>query len=79
MAKMTTDEFSALRKKIGLSMNEAAAVLGISVDTMRIYEGKKKRSRNMGPHPIAVNFLKAIESDPDFVPPHWPARLLEGE
>lgn len=72
---MTSDEFSKLRESIGLSLNEAAIVLGISVDTMRIYEGKKKRKNNMGPHPAAVSYLEAIASDPEFIPPRWPERL----
>lgn len=75
--KMTHDEFSQLRESLGLTLNEGAAVLGIGIDTMRIYEGKKKRKKNMGPHPIAVKYFQAIQSDPDFIPPDWPDRLLE--
>ena len=75
--KISCDDFRTLRSSLGLTLNEGAAVLGISIDTMRIYEGKKKRKKNMGPHPIAVKYFQAIQSDPGFIPPDWPDRLLE--
>jgi len=77
--KMSCDEFSSLRDSLGLTLNEGAKILGIAVDTMRIYEGKKKRSRAMGPHPTAVIYLQAIKDNPDFTPPFWPERLMENE
>lgn len=76
-AEMTKDEFRAARVSLGLTRPEAARVLNVTVDTLRIWEGAKQRESGLGPHPTAIAFLNAILADEDFTPPNWPERLIE--
>ena len=72
---MTREEFYQVRKGLGLTRPEAAAVLNITVNTLRIWEGQKDRDGGRTPHPTAVIYLQFIRDNPDVPIPFWPERL----
>ena len=75
--RISWEAFKALRESTGLNINEAADVLTVSRDTIRIWEGQKKRRHDRRAHPSAVAYLRCIDQNPELVPPHWPDRLLK--
>jgi DNA-binding transcriptional regulator YiaG len=77
--KMSHEDFRALRKSLELNIDEAAAVLGVGRDSLRIWEGEKKRHENRRAHPCAVLYLQCIAENQDLIPPQWPERLINGD
>lgn len=73
--RITHANFKKLRESSELNIDEAAAVLNVSRDTIRIWEGDKKRNEDRRAHPCAVSYLECIIANPDLVPPRWPDRL----
>jgi len=75
--RISWEAFKALRESTGLNVDEAAEVLGVGRDAIRIWEGDKKRRDNRRAHPSAVAYLRCIDQNPELIPPHWPERLLK--
>ena len=75
--RITHEEFKRLVGRTGLNIDEAAEVLDIGRDAIRIWMGDKKRHEDRRAHPSAVAYLKCILANPDLIPPNWPDRLLE--
>lgn len=66
---MNGEEFRAARKALGLTIGEAATILGVSPDTIR----RRWQMDKPGPNPIACNVMRWMTDG--FRPPEWPARL----
>jgi len=75
--RITHKAFKELRQSLGLNIDESAAVLCVGRDTIRMWEGGKKRKLDRRAHPCAVAYLECIVENPELVPPNWPERLLE--
>jgi DNA-binding transcriptional regulator YiaG len=63
---MTSDEFRAARKALGLSVGQLAGILGVEARTVRRWE----QGDGLPPNPIASRVMTWLEDG--FRPPEWP-------
>ena len=59
---MTAQEFKEARRKLGLSVNQLAAILDTNPVTIRKWETDPGHSTARSPNPIACQVLRWLES-----------------
>jgi DNA-binding transcriptional regulator YiaG len=68
---LTSEEFKAGRKALGLSVYELGHILNTTPDTVRKWEMPDHRNTARGPNPVAQRVLQWMLDG--YRPPEWPS------
>jgi len=71
MAKMTSEEFKAARLKLGLTVNQLAAILDKNHSTIARWEASPGASTKTAIDPTSIRVVEWMLDG--FRPPQWPA------
>lgn len=75
-AEMTPEEFKAARYELGLSISQAAHVLGVNTSTLKKWEMPSSASTGAKVNPTAVRAMRWMLDG--FRPPEWPEAPAAG-
>ncbi|HMT45478.1 MAG TPA: helix-turn-helix domain-containing protein [Novosphingobium sp.] len=73
---MTPDEFKAARNQLGLSLAQAADILGVNLSTLKKWEMPETASTRNKVNPTAAKAMRWMLAG--FRPPEWPDRPAAG-